>query len=78
MGLVYNKTLFEENGWETPVTWDDFFELGEKAKEKGIALFTYQGIYPGYLESMLWPALACHRHRQHEGSRLLYARLPQL
>ena len=56
--LVYNKTLFEENGWETPVTWDDFFELGEKAKEKGIALFTYQGIYPGYLESMLWPALA--------------------
>lgn len=26
--------------------------------EKGIALFTYQGIYPGYLESMLWPALA--------------------
>ena len=34
MGLVYNKTLFEENGWETPVTWDDFFELGEKAKER--------------------------------------------
>ena len=33
-------------------------ELGDKAKEKGIALFTYQGIYPGYLESMLWPALA--------------------
>lgn len=58
MGLVYNKTLFEENGWETPVTWDDFFELGDKAKGKGIALFTYQGIYPGYLESMLWPALA--------------------
>ena len=56
--MVYNKTLFEENGWETPVTWDDFFELGDKAKEKGIALFTYQGIYPGYLESMLWPALA--------------------
>ena len=56
--MVYNKTLFEENGWETPVTWDDFFGLGEKAKEKGIALFTYQGIYPGYLESMLWPALA--------------------
>lgn len=51
MGLVYNKTLFEENGWETPVTWDDFFELGDKAKEKGIALFTYQGIYPGSLSS---------------------------
>ena len=58
MGLVYNKTLFEENGWELPVTWDDFFKLGDQAKEKKIALFTYAGIYPGYMESLLWPALA--------------------
>lgn len=58
MGMVYNKTLFEENGWELPETWDDFFALGEKAKEKGIALFTYQGIYPGYMEEILWPAIA--------------------
>lgn len=58
MGLVYNKTIFEENGWQLPVTWDDFFALGDKAKEKGIALFTYQGIYPGYIESVLWPAIA--------------------
>lgn len=58
MGMVYNKTLFKENGWETPVTWDDFFALGKKAEEKGIALFTYQGIYPSYLESILFPALA--------------------
>lgn len=58
MGMVYNKTLFAENNWETPVTWDDFFELGDLAKEQGIALFTYQGIYPGYMESFLWPAIA--------------------
>lgn len=58
MGMVYNKTLFKENGWKTPETWDEFFELGKKAQEKGISLFTYQGIYPGYLESILWPALA--------------------
>ena len=58
MGLVYNKTLFKENGWEAPVTWDDFFKLGDQAKEKGYALFTYAGIYPGYMESMLWPVLA--------------------
>lgn len=57
MGMVYNKALFAENGWETPVTWDDFFALGDKAKEKGIALFTYQGIYPGYMESVIWPAI---------------------
>lgn len=52
-GLFYNKALFEENGWEIPVTWDDFFELGDKAKEKGYALFTFQGIYPGYFDAMI-------------------------
>ncbi|NJP41711.1 carbohydrate ABC transporter substrate-binding protein [Oscillospiraceae bacterium HV4-5-C5C] len=54
--LIYNKTLFEKYGWELPVTWDDFFALGEKAKEQGIALFTYQGIYPSYLQYFLLPA----------------------
>ena len=58
MGMVYNKALFEANGWVPPVTWDEFFALGDKAKEKGIALFTYQGIYPGYLESTIYPAIA--------------------
>ena len=58
MGLVYNKTLFEEHNWELPETWDDFFALGDLAKAEGIALFTYQGIYPGYMESVLWPAIA--------------------
>ncbi len=60
MGMIYNKALFAENGWDLPVTWDDFFALGDKAKEKGIALFTYQGIYPGYLESTIYPAIASH------------------
>jgi len=58
MGLVYNKTIFEKNGWTVPVTWDEFFALGDKAKAKGISLFTYAGIYPGYLESFLFPAIA--------------------
>lgn len=58
MGLVYNKTLFEEMGYELPETWDEFFALGDKAKEDGYALMTYAGIYPGYVESLLWPALA--------------------
>ncbi len=70
MGLVYNKTLFQEKGWKLPETWDEFFALGEELKkeenylvdEKGKkskrALFTYQGIYPAYLEEILYPALA--------------------
>jgi N-acetylglucosamine transport system substrate-binding protein len=58
MGMVYNKTLFAENGWQVPVTWDEFFALGDLAQEQGIALITYQGIYPGYMESLLFPAIA--------------------
>ncbi|MEG1310603.1 MAG: carbohydrate ABC transporter substrate-binding protein [Romboutsia sp.] len=57
-GLWYNKALFAEKGWEVPVTWDEFFELGKKAKAEGIALFTYQGQNSGYLESVVWPAIA--------------------
>ena len=56
-GLIYDKNLFEKNGWEVPVTWDQFFELGDKAKEQGIALFTYQGIYPNYLANILLPSI---------------------
>lgn len=57
-GLWYNKALFEEKGWEVPKTWDEFYELGEKAKKEGISLFTYQGQHPGYLEALIWPAIA--------------------
>lgn len=57
-GLVYNKTVFDEKGWQIPETWDDFFALGDTVQADGRSLFTYQGIYPGYLEEMLWPAIA--------------------
>lgn len=58
MGPIYDKNLFSEKGWEVPVTWEDYFALGELAKADGIALQTYQGQYPSYMESMLLPALA--------------------
>lgn len=56
-GLFYNKTIFEQNGWDVPVTWDDFYALGDQAKDKGRALITYQGLAPGYMEAMLIPAM---------------------
>lgn len=40
-GLFYNKALFAEKGWEVPTTWDGMWELAEKAKAEGIALFAY-------------------------------------
>ncbi|NMO97859.1 carbohydrate ABC transporter substrate-binding protein [Paenibacillus lemnae] len=58
LGLWYNKNLFETKGWEAPKTWDDFFALGETAKSDGRSLYTYQGIYPSYNESVFWPAVA--------------------
>lgn len=57
-GLFYNKTVFEQNAWEVPVTWDEFFALGDKAKEVGRSLITYQGLAPGYLEAVLMPAIS--------------------
>ncbi|WP_082680497.1 carbohydrate ABC transporter substrate-binding protein [Oceanivirga salmonicida] len=50
-GLFYNKTLFEKEGFAVPNTWDELFALGEKAKEKGISLFTYPTT--GYLDSFI-------------------------
>lgn len=57
-GMWYNKTYFEEKGYEAPKTWDDFFALGEKAKADGKSLFTYQGQSPSYNEAMIWPMIA--------------------
>lgn len=58
MCLIYNKTLFDENGWTFPTTWDEFFALGDAAKEKGYSLFTYPGIYPTYNTPFVYGALA--------------------
>lgn len=59
-GLVYNRDLFEKRDWKVPETWDEFFELGEKAKKEGRYLFTYPGIYGKYLTNLLIPVIADH------------------
>jgi N-acetylglucosamine transport system substrate-binding protein len=40
-GLWHSASLFEENGWEVPKTWDDLLALGASAKEQGKYLFTW-------------------------------------
>lgn len=54
-GLFYNQALFEEKGWSVPTTWDEMWELGDKAKAEGIALFTYPtaGYFDAFLYSLL-------------------------
>ena len=51
-GLFYNAGLFEEKGWEVPTTWDEMWELGDKAMEEGIYLFTYPTT--GYFDAFLY------------------------
>lgn len=45
-GLIYNKTLLNENGWSLPETWDDFIALAEDCDKKDVAVFTYAGAEP--------------------------------
>lgn len=37
----YSQSLFDENGWTPPKTWDEAKDLGAKAKAKGKALFVW-------------------------------------
>ncbi|MFJ8824126.1 N-acetylglucosamine/diacetylchitobiose ABC transporter substrate-binding protein [Streptomyces sp. NPDC102467] len=40
-GVWHSKTLFEENSWTAPKTWDEALDLGQKAKKKGKYLFVH-------------------------------------
>ena len=55
-GLFYNAKLFEEKGWEVPATWDEMWELGDKAAEEGISLFTYPtaGYYDAFMYALIY------------------------
>lgn len=55
-GLWYNAGIFEEKGWTVPTTWDEMWELGDKAKAEGISLFTYP--VAGYFDAFLFGLLS--------------------
>lgn len=42
-GVLYNRNLFEENGWEVPQTWDEFLALCDTIQAAGITPL-YEGI----------------------------------
>lgn len=54
-GLFYNEGLLEEKGWTVPTTWDEMWELGDKAKAEGISLFTYPTA--GYFDAFFYALL---------------------
>ena len=55
-GLFYNAKLFEEKGWTVPTTWDEMWELGDKALAEGIYLFTYPtaGYYDAFMYALIY------------------------
>ena len=57
-GLFYNAGLLEEKGWEVPTTWDEMWELGDKALEEGIYLFTYPttGYFDAFFYALMYSA----------------------
>ncbi len=57
-GLFYNSALLAEKGWTVPATWDEMWELGEKAKAEGIALFAYPtaGYFDAFFYALLYEA----------------------
>ncbi len=50
-GILYNKDMFEENGWEIPETWDEFVSLCDTIKAAGVT-----PIYLGFKDT--WTCLA--------------------
>lgn len=56
-GILYNKDMFEEHGWEIPQTWEAFIALCEKIEAAGV-----QPLYLGYQDTWTclspWNALA--------------------
>ena len=41
MVMLYNKTLFEENGWKVPTTLEELEDVAGKIKAKGMDVYTY-------------------------------------
>ena len=50
-GVLYNRDMFEEHGWQIPTTWEEFNELCETIQTEGI-----QPLYFGYKDT--WTCLA--------------------
>lgn len=50
-GVLYNKDMFEEHGWEIPETWEEFLALCDEIEASGI-----QPLYFGYKDT--WTCLA--------------------
>ena len=56
-GILYNKDMFKENGWEIPTTWTEFTDLCETIQSSG-QLPLYFGYKDTWTTLAPWNALA--------------------
>ena len=56
-GILYNKDLFEENGWKVPTTWQEFTTLCDEIKQSG-TLPLYLGFKDTWTCLAPWNAIA--------------------
>ena len=56
-GILYNKDMFEEHGWEIPTTWDELISLCEDIQAEGILPF-YFGFRDTWTCLAPWNAIA--------------------
>lgn len=57
-GILYNKEMFSENGWEIPTTWTEFTELCDTISETTNIDPLYFGFKDTWTTLALWNALA--------------------
>ena len=48
-GILYNRDMFREHGWEIPETWDELLTLCDQIKSEGI-----QPLYFGFIHGPVW------------------------
>lgn len=56
-GILYNRDMFEEHGWEIPTTWDELLSLCEDIQAEGILPF-YFGFRDTWTCLAPWNAIA--------------------
>lgn len=56
-GILYNREMFEEHGWEIPETWDELMALCDEIQSEGILPF-YFGFKDTWTCLAPWNALA--------------------
>ena len=57
-GILYNKDMFEENGWEIPATWSEFTDLCETIQNTSDVYPLYLGYKDTWTCMAPWNALA--------------------